>query len=126
MTTAHLLRCTLPPFLLHRHRPTAPPFLPVAAGGAEDVVESLGERLEPGARLVGPVLRQPQHLLELLGVLLGQPPRQLDHVQAGPSHRRTHRPTLGRRASLSRHVEKPCEVLSLCTGKQAHWLSQSS
>jgi hypothetical protein len=48
-------------------------------------VEGLGEGLELGARLVGPVPLQPQHPLELPGVLLGQPPRQLHHVQAGQS-----------------------------------------
>jgi hypothetical protein len=76
-------------------------------------VEGLGERVELGARLVGPVPLQPQHLLEILGVLLRQPPRQLHHVQAGPCHRRPPRPTLRGRASLSRHLER-LEVLSLC------------
>jgi hypothetical protein len=59
-------------------------------------VEGLGERVELDSHLGRPVARQPQHLLELLGVLLGQPPRQLHHVHPGPGQTRALTPTLSR------------------------------
>jgi hypothetical protein len=85
-------------------------------------VEGLGEHLELGARLVGPVPLQPQHLLELLGVLLGQPPRQLHHLHPGPGQARAPRPTLRGRPKL-RHWRSSKGSCTPALGQQTHlWL----